>query len=338
MFCPPSAAIVGAYHYENVGDMALAAAGRQQYFSALGTSSPNPALQTCANIDAWPGRPRTYVCGGAILTETFIQKLRKRFSDNAHLVALIGVEVARQGPDLSAESVAFLEKAPYVSLRNRAQLSATRLSEIADNVRTHPDIVFAFRHNERFVPVPNENSVAGVNIVGGAGYDNVRTEAESMAVRSAQRRFFRTFVENALDDGLKVVHVPFALNDDMAARKMLDGLPVQFVPFSANPERVLRMVSGFSRFAPSRYHALIFGLLSDLPLSPFLYARKNYWLFEDFVGSEVPLGFREAMQGLSDAEIDTFAGRRYQIGPDTTDHLKAAAAAELETAFRSMQQ
>jgi hypothetical protein len=332
MLSPPRQAIVGAYHYENLGDMALAEVGR-----AYWPGGARPALQTSANIAKWPGRPVTLVCGGAILTEDFVAQMRLRFGDAPHRLAMIGVEFSNNAAPLSKDSLNFLSRLPYVSLRNREQLPMLGSGGMDEDGRLVPDIVFGLPGG---TPGPGPEQATrprfGVNITGGTGRDRQMSAAEADNVRCVQRQFFRTVVANAADRGWDVEHVPFAINDDAAARRMLEGLPVLYARFSCDPASVRVRLASMAGFAPSRYHALIFAVRAGLPVTPFFYARKNYWLASDFLPGLPPFGFREALAGASDDTIRGFAERSYLSPEGHLARLQDRVASGFSAAFAAI--
>ena len=328
---PPAIAVVGAYHYENVGDMALAAVGRAHWPGPV-----QPALQTSANIAKWPGQPITLVCGGAIITEDFIVQLRHRFGQNPERLGLIGMELARSPNPLTHDSVAFLASLPFVAFRNSDQISLFSDYGLPGAPRLIPDIVFAAPFASKqprqsadtsISPHPLQSAtgpqVLGVNVTAGTGRDRDLSRTERATIRDVKRTFFRAAVEDALGRGWQVEHVPFAISDDNAAREVLDGLSVRFAPFTSDPTKVFAHIARMSAFAPSRYHALIFAILAGLPVTPFLYARKNYWLAADFLPGLEPFGFREALDDPSPDKIRRHAGQFWS--------LSAARGAELRT-------
>lgn len=223
-----------------------------------------------------------------------------------------------------------------LALRNSAQASSLILPG-ADGTwpALVPDIVFGLPR-PLAGPVKNRRRALGLNVTSGTGRDRNLSQSESDTVHRVQREFFRTVVENAADRGWQVEHVPFALRDDAAARRLLGGLPVRFAPFSANPEVVMGRMADMAAFAPSRYHALIFALRAGLPVTPFFYARKNYWLAEDFLPGIVPFGFREALDAPSGEEIRRHAERSYTEPYDHLAGLQDRVAMGFRAAFSAL--
>lgn len=327
----PSNVLVGAYHHENVGDLALAETG----INLWERRGEHAALQTSSNIDIWPGQVPTLVCGGAIITEEFVSRLRKRFRNNASQIGLIGVEVARNSKAFSSESLKFLKQVPYFSLRNTQQQEQFQMGDDRVAVRSMPDVAFAMSidKHQKGVLEAREKKILGINITPGTGRDKMTSVEERLIIKSVQREFFRTAVEAALDRNWSVEHIPFAIEDTASARKLLDGLPVRFAYYSDNPRRVFDRVRQMTAFAPSRYHSLIFAILAGVPVAPFLYARKNYWLAEEYLDGLSPFGFREALNSPSQKSITIAATQRFKLPNEVSSNLRDKVCGEFNTAL-----
>jgi hypothetical protein len=332
IFAPPSIALAGAYHYENLGDMALAATG-----SVLWPGPKRPALQTTANIEKWPGRPLTLICGGAIVNDELVVKLRSRFGEYPINLGLIGVELTKFGTPLSRDSAEFLAALPFFAVRNRSQSDLFERHGIRAAPLVIPDVVFGAPFD---VPTSGKDAhpVLGINATRGLGKETPVSNNQRRVINEVRRLFFRTAVKQAIKRGWRVEHVPFAISDDLCGRTLLDGLPVHFLSYDPDPARVYARVARMAGFVATRYHALIFALRAGVPVIPFHYASKNYWLAEDFMIDLEPFGIREAITGPTPAEVRQRAERFYTLPAPQRDALSGQVRKAFGTAFSTLGQ
>ena len=287
---PPSMAVIGGYHYGNLGDMALGASVIEQLGKA---GRRNAGLQTIYNLGNWPKAPRAILGGGAIGYSGPMDRVLARYAYTPERVGVLGVDFnERHYPE---DVLGFLSKAALVGCRSRSQadhlVSLTGRTDIFD----HPDIAFALHrdfcasHRERRAlgdsrspgilavnAVPIYGEMRKGRLVVGEAFREERPEiyAAFSTVHRHYQRFLTEAVENYRLKGWQAVSVPFSPSDESYAR-MVFGDTIRHRPYDPDPGTMLRFLSGCGMLVATRFHATIFGIKLGLPLIPFAYATKN---------------------------------------------------------------
>jgi len=108
-----------------------------------------------------------------------------------------------------------------------------------------------------------------------------RVAAQGTATAEAYLTIARQTVIALLQRGHRVVHVPFAMEDDGLARALLQGTGIAFKPFSEEPHRVLTDVASCETFIATRFHGHVFALATGTPLHSLPYSDKCSLLLSD---------------------------------------------------------
>lgn len=277
----PDVAVIGGYHFANAGDIALGVGVKGELPASLGRS----ALQTIYQLQRFPKAGIALLGGGAIGTELGLQQLRSRYSD-ARRVAIVGVDFDIKAVEANTQ---FLANVPFISTRSHEH--AAQISEVLGKpVVAHPDLSFA---NHRLSITTsarrNSNSLA-VNIAPqlvtqekGRFVDRrtmpaalVELDGGSLPneVSGAYRRWIRSIVVEALDQGRQVCHIPFTPTDDAYAREVFSGLPMRYRGYTTAPQRLLNEIAQHGAMVSGRFHSTMFAVMAQTPLLPYAYALK----------------------------------------------------------------
>lgn len=271
----PKIAVVGGYHYGNLGDMILGNTTRSLLLDSHSLQNEQIALQTIYNINKWPRSHLIVVGGGAVLTNENISKLRERVDDDPKRIAIAGVDILRF--NFSASNLDFLSQVCYFSVRSTKEAEKLRSAGVL-NVRTMPDIAFAFRSDAPLAARTGRS--VGINVVPRLMGDDTVNSTQKMCV--SYRNFLRFAAEHCASNDVEVFHIPFTPADDHAARAILRGKNVIFRRYTSNPRRITERMRACTAFIPSRFHSLVVSIILEIPIVPFLYSEKSQRLLEDF--------------------------------------------------------
>ena len=296
--------------------MLLGETTKNEFAAASGSPIDGIGLQTIYNLEKWPKTETVIVGGGAIINNKNISKLRERINEERSRFSIIGIDVLTM--DLDDENIEFLRSLPYLSARSIEQAERLRAAG-ATNCRVMPDIVLAYKMGSSTQRAQNTSRV-GVNVVpalrGGCTARSTTRECASY------RNFLRELAQKYINKGQEVVHIPFTPYDDQAAKEIFRGIKVRRLRYSSNSTKVVREVAACTTLIPSRFHALIISILTDVPFVPLLYAGKSERLLKNYLPS---------IRGITIDELASCSGRIYNMGdvadpilPDRAE-LKAAS-------------
>jgi hypothetical protein len=287
---PPSTAVIGGYHYGNLGDMALGASVMEQ----LGKAGRRDAgLQTIYNLASWPKVPRAILGGGAVGYSGPMAGVLSRYASTPGCVGVLGVDFNER--EYRHEVLEFLRHASWVSCRSRSQ--ADRLVSMTgrEDIHDHPDIAFALHgefcasHRHRRIlgesrsprilavnAVPIYGEMRKGRLVTGEAFREERPEiyAAFPTVHRRYQRFLAEAVDHYRLKGWQAVSVAFSPSDEAYAR-MVFGDSIRHRPYDPDPGTMLRFLAGCGTLVATRFHATIFGIKLGLPMLPFAYATKN---------------------------------------------------------------
>jgi polysaccharide pyruvyl transferase WcaK-like protein len=289
----PTVGIVGGYHGGNLGDMALGAACE----GPLRKAGYSTGLQTIYSLPSWPACEFAVLGGGAIGYREPLQNVYARYGKSPERVFFLGVDFNDESAVL--EFADFLRNAGMITCRSRAQAEQMQRLLGRPDVRYHPDLVFALRTSFNQLPKTREDNqrVLGVNcatffwlesgrdyVPGSAWETEVRQRSPHLApwistLGPSYVKAFRTVLKRARQEGWQIWHVPFTPADDRFARHFLSSQVDRFIRYTPDPFHVLQTFRSFSRFLPTRFHSLVFALLSSTAVIPFCYAEKSEQLF-----------------------------------------------------------
>jgi len=229
----PSTAVIGGYHYGNLGDMALGLAVMEQLRAS---GNRRAGLQSIYNLDKWPSAPRAILGGGAIGYSGPMERVLARYASDPGHIGVLGVDFNESHcPD---DVVSFLRKAAWVSCRSRSQ--AERLVALTgrNDITDHPDIAFALNgvfctgHRQKISGSGQPPRVFAVNavpiygemrkgkLIMGEAYREERPEiyAAFPTVHRRYQNFLTRTVEEYRSRGWRPVSVAFAPSDEAYSR------------------------------------------------------------------------------------------------------------------------
>jgi hypothetical protein len=284
--------VIGGYHGGNLGDMALG----KSVIDRLSFYKINSGLQTIYNLDKWPLAPKAIVGGGAVGYADSLSRVARRYKNNYHNVALLGVDFNEES--YPQDCTDLIRNAAFVSGRSKAQ--ADRLKELTGRevVYNHPDIAFSLI-NEYCVKQRTKQQTGKkkmlVNVV--PLYANLKDGVISSVERyrserpelyqnfdvmhKSYQKVVRDLVERALQEGYVVETIPFTPVDREYAIHILQGLPVTHLAYHSDTEKMIKYMATADWVVATRFHATIFGLKLGAKLSPIAYASKNERMLDE---------------------------------------------------------
>lgn len=322
---------------KNLGDWAIGRVVqdwvRTQGYSVVGTS---------INRKRWPvGRLGVIVGGGGILGS----RLRGKIAATPAPVAILGVDVFGVDNTLSSN-------VRYASARSEAGVA--RLRDLgAETPAYAPDVVWAV---PLVWPTVFEDSIEslesgarprptlGINVTAWPRklhYRQVQRlsrgdeTSEDWTVITEYTRAIRSIAELYLSRGWNVEAVPFAIDDELLARKLFDGTKVRVHRFSLDARKVLARLRTYNRFVATRYHSHVFALAAGTSVLSIAYGRKceelwDYyrWPDEAQVGRKEILGGADAVVARwADCEgVRMPAAERLRMGHEAAASLQRAIA------------
>ena len=291
--------VLGCYNTSNVGDRSFATV-----LTALADADRHPVR--CASYGAVPSQqwkaPMLFGGGGLLngqtntpLTEALLEPRRDRSVPAAMVSISTSYGVAPLREPL-AEQLAALR---LLGVRDSATAAWLRQQLPGAAICEHPDIAFALPALSGWQRPTREAGLIGINLVPvllGARSGVWRPKAafseafmraipEVAALGTATAEAYLDATRNAvralLQRGNRVVHIPFAIEDDGLARALFRGMDVTFAPFRASPHRVLTEVARCERLIATRFHAHVFALATQTPLLSLPYSDKCSLLLRD---------------------------------------------------------
>jgi hypothetical protein len=290
----PDVGIIGGYHCGNLGDLALGYS-LQNFLS--GFSNASSGLQTIYNLNKWPSAQFAILGGGAIAYVDCLNKVSRRYKDNPEKVSIIGVDF--EDEKVFDKHIEFLRSVSSISCRSKEQANYVSEKLARSDVSFHQDLCFSLPLTAPKPSISETSKVVGFNMVpffarlnksGNFEKDyyllhSTRTKFNKSIdfenLPNAYIHYFKKVIKYYAEKGYKLVHIPFTLEDDIYARTMLRELDVNFLRYSTNINRILLIFLEFEFFLSSRFHSLVFSLITRTPVIPFLYAEKCQRLVQD---------------------------------------------------------
>lgn len=290
----PQIAVIGGYHYSNLGDMALGYSVLEQ----LKAQSVVGGLQTIYNLEKWVQSPYAILGGGAIGYSDSLEKVHKRYGSSPGKIGILGVDFNETSYD--KHLLEMIKEAAWVSCRSNQQ--AATLRELTDrkDINTHPDIAFSLNSNFcqkiRETPVKKKRKKLLLNLVPLYGtvtnnriiepvlkYETERPELYKnfQLMHDSYNKGIRKLVSESLKNNYEVETAPFTPDDAKFSQIVLEGLPVIHRKYSADPYEMLKRIANADWVLATRYHALIFAIKAGIKLTAIAYARKNERLLEE---------------------------------------------------------
>ena len=297
------AKIVGSYHFNNVGDMALGGAMQ----NLLSANQLRGELVTFNEITAGSTRLLHFAGGGANGTPNLLEKLREAQPDPA-LVCLLGMDFQQDLENWDARLLDWLGRCRFIgvrSLRQKDNLNSYFGKEI---VFQHLDLGFFHpavnklntARPSRVIPrVPGKrrlllNLLPYFHILKSGRFipghfmanwyikQDPTFASQIEKIGPAYVAYVRAAVEHFRLEGWQVEHIPFSPEDDYFAREILGRkYGVIFAKYTACPNSVIDRILGADGMIASRFHAHVFGIISGIPVYSFAYAKKCSDLWDD---------------------------------------------------------
>lgn len=309
----PEIGILGAYHGANIGDMALGGTMLELLENANRSSL---GLQTIHNFKYYPECKKYIVGGGALIDNSKVEYIRKNIKPED--IAFVGCEISNAryvNEEISGEALDYLKRSSFSSIRNRVQLE--RYFQIDDGVELQPDLVFGWNLAAKLrsarIKANRTSGIAGISVMIGCGRDSdghsrmaERSSEDEQGLNEWTIAYFRECASKALREGKEVHHYPFAYHDMESAAVIFEGMPVVQHSYMSRPDRMAAAIAKCDYFFASRLHSLIFALVLGVPVYPFFYARKNYWMRDDFFPEMSGLGYREYREYKGDRQLSAY--------------------------------
>lgn len=315
--------IAGGYHCGNLGDMALGEAVRLHalhYFR-------KPGLQTIYNLHRWPRAKSLIVGGGAVAYGGPLAAIASLYRDAPQRVAMFGVDFN----DLEALETYkdFYSNVHWLGCRSSGQAEALKKVLPNASIGWTYDLVFSLARTPQArdaaaIPSSKRKKIFGINMVPffvkhngsrfipGTNYarelqgERPDIEGRIEVLAAAYCQWMRSAVDEMLRAGYRVVHFPFTPQDDGYARSCLQDLNVSFRRYDHAPLPVLQALGQCRAFLSSRYHSLIFSLITATPLVAFEYASKCSRLLDDIGGDwRSRRSWDQLLEGQPPAVVET---------------------------------
>jgi hypothetical protein len=294
-FRRPNVLLIGEYHGANLGDYLLGHS-LYRFFKEKGLVS---VQQTLHNIKQWPKfRNCPIIIGGGNLLH------KDTLKEIAMLIDLQKSHVDGLGLDYN-DANELLNFWPVVNrFRHLTFRSYDQLEKFEQKVPQskdviighHPDLVWSLA--DYFNSVVNRreynrsSKAIAINVlplysrvVDGRIVSSISKEDPFFKQAAAESESYfglvLEVVKYYLAHGYEVIHIPFAVEDDDLAQLWLQPMGVKCEPYTLNLKRILKLIRSCKYFIPTRFHALVVGLMLDVPLRPIPYAKKCSDLLND---------------------------------------------------------
>lgn len=262
-YLPHKIAVCGSYTTGNIGDRAIGEA----ILSAL--SDDGHTNQLYSHRLKAPSHKYRVLGGGGVIhdRQTDAMKRRLEYVSKGGVALGIGAlpPITRAGADRISEA---LDTAALITTRDdRSKNILTDLTETSVSVTSCP----AFTLDP---PQLSRSEKTGVNFR--PWFEEVPTELESyfgypdVPLSRAKKEYLNN-IRNIIDDVVNPVFIPFHYSDYKFAKKNLN-VPVLDYQYSVS--QTLRRVASTARMICTRYHSLVFSILTSTPSFAIGYAPK----------------------------------------------------------------
>ena len=336
---PPTLGVLGSYHGGNLGDMALGLAVLQ----AAEGRFDRAGLQTLHNLNSWPSSTSGLVGGGAVTQRGNLERLHKRYIDRPAKLGVVGVDI--ENWDALEEFKDFFSQIPVFGIRNRRQIPRLESVLGPERVSFAPDLVFSLQSKGLENLESKERSgVAIFNLcprfIESSGDeickdDCLESPVSFRTLDLGYRREVRNMAEACLADGLTVEHIPFTPADDFAAKSLLEGLPIKYRSYSDNVDEIIQAYTQADFSVASRYHSMIFSILSLCPVCPIAYADKSWRLLKDLdINEDCFVELNDLTGEKASAKIETLlSDKRPILGSQRVAEISRASRNQLSNAL-----
>ncbi|MBB5031711.1 polysaccharide pyruvyl transferase family protein [Prosthecobacter vanneervenii] len=323
----PRVAIIGEYHGANLGDHLLGTAV-SGYFREQNLQSVRLTLHSLARWRRFPDAD-VVVGGGNVLNDHSLRLLHTYFKGHRKSAYCMGVDFS--DPEVLNRHRDVLDQFALVTFRSEAQraLAAEVLGPSwHDRLGCHPDL--AWLHQTRVrqsFPGWQPRRRIALNILplylreNGSSFCCAYDEGhhfhnQARRETTAYLQIVEKTVRHYLSKGYEVVHLPFAVEDAAFASQWLRPMGVRCMKYTLGLKSVLGTLSSCEAFIATRFHALVLGLMTGMPIRPIPYARKNSDLLAELGqqtwASQTPRSFCEDASPLTELLCEADAVRMPQ--------------------------
>ncbi len=340
--------VIGAYFSGNLGDWSMA-----QVVARIGREMAlRPGL-----FDYSSGSDRLHpvVMGGGELGDAvhFGQAIHQ--SPAPERISACGINPVFNFGDLPPVLLKKIARFAYVSARSKAGAEAMRVALNRGEIEYNPDIAFAL-YSEKGSPPPRlaAKPILAINLmtfyvsVQGKRYfapdrslvSVVADPRFASAIEQAGQQYvvcMRELVRAAASNGWEVVNIPFSPVDAMFAEAVLGDLPVNLLAYSRNPLTVVDVLRKCGKFAATRFHAHVFGLLARVPTVSIGYAGKCQYLWEDLeLDSGQQISRLDVCSKPEECAERIWAMRGVTLPHATLERLSGEARGSVAKAYRAV--
>lgn len=288
-----SLVVLGGYHGENTGDWAMGEA------ILIAAAEQNIDARTVAMRDAQTvGESTKHVIigGGAVATPEVLEVVAEVWAKNEFRVTMVGVDFSANMGEFSSLVQRMCQASTSIGLRHGNQYERVRKWANNSDTYVHADLAFSLPPPA----VPNSKSrTLAVNVLplyhmhasgafkAGSPLSDMYKRNNSgfygkiEEIANAYVNFVQTYTAEYVANGYRIIHVPFAPEDDAFARAILPKHTV-FYPFTLDLAKLETVISNSEVFLPTRFHALVAGLRTHSNIVPLAYAGKAEQLLTDF--------------------------------------------------------
>ncbi len=282
----PEVSILGAYHGQNVGDLALGEAIR----NIVNQDGSTGVLQDLYCLHQQRIGDTIILGGGGTGVEDNISQLANACGDKARQTAVIGVEFAGDFPKFPDKALSYLEDVCYISCRSKNQ------AEMVGDVLQRDDVYFNYDNAFALENISNPSVIDGERVLGynarqltsvwtGDRFEPHpevgRTSPYEKHLEQAYIQVLKRALNAYQSKGWKIVHLPFAIEDSLYAKTYLRSQTDTFLPYSSDIRDITGHVAKCNKIISTRYHSLILAIKCQIPVVPILYAKKCTDLIND---------------------------------------------------------
>ncbi|WP_310430237.1 polysaccharide pyruvyl transferase family protein [Chamaesiphon sp. VAR_48_metabat_135_sub] len=353
---PPDLAILGSFHGVNTGDQSLGLSVK----NCIKQSIYRSGFQNIFSLKNYPKCQLTICAGGATGIESIVTELAKRNADRPEMTALVGMNFADDVANFPASTLEFLQQVSHISCRSKRQVQ--QLAEILhkDDILYTPDNAFAypFQSLSRGIDAHRQPKVLGFNVlnlfmtwVRGKGFvpgtplaDWYRSNNSDIIsyidrIGPAYIKYFNSVISIYRARGWEIVHIPFTPEDDLFAKTFFRSHQIKYHSFSPQPDVIFSHLQKCSLFISTRFHALVFALIANVPCVPVNYAIKCNDLLTDLnIDTALSIDRYQLVDSLDRSIAKTVCPQPLLLSRSTLELLRRKATSNINSAFQSISQ
>jgi polysaccharide pyruvyl transferase WcaK-like protein len=283
-------AVHGSFNTLNVGDRAIGLAVDEGIRERLNV---RPQLYG-KHHDRFSGYRMVVVAGGSVIHDHLPGHLDRLVSvvESVPKVVFVGAGVPGFITEEGRATVRELLQRGRVSIVVRDRLSRERMeAQLGITPVEAADAAFLLdgRLGEPVAAVPGVVGISARDLFTNpklfAGYGT--EEAERSRQRECYVEYLRDLVVHLRGDSRTPIYFPFAAEDIAFARHAFRGVAVEIAPLYSRPLDLLRAVGRTEFMVCSRYHSLVFSILTGRRVLVLSYGAKVEALATEIAGVEV---------------------------------------------------